>query len=445
MSGEAWVIVASLVGTALLIALNALYVFHEFAFVVFKPGQARRLAESTDRTDRLVSKGINNLDHYIAVDQLGITVTSIAVGWVGQPVVADLLARFFGATGFISGLATVISALLAFFLLTATQMIAGELMPKTVALRYPERVARLVALPVEITAKVLHPLVWLLNGLGSLTVRALGFSPEEAGHHRGMLAEELAAVVETSAQAGRIHIDPATIRRALSFSDLRADDILIPRQDIAALNSEWPLERVLERARAERFTRFPVYQESIDHIFGLLNVKDLVRLRDDGTVDMRQNWLVAVRSIPTLPESAPIEQVLVRLRQDRQQMALIVDEFGGTAGIVTVADITRWLVSDPRDLVRVGDDIFAFPGRTSLTAVETALGISLETELTDQESLGGLIMERLGRVPDVGDRLTIDGHELEVAAMKRHRITQVRLRVRPRQAEQHSHVTVGEN
>lgn len=431
MSGDTWVVIGSLVGTAILIGLNALYVFHEFSFVVLKPAQAERMSKSPERTDRLIAHGVRHLDHYIAVDQLGITVTSIAVGWIGQPTVAGLLGRVIGWSGFLTGAATVIATVLTFLLLTGTQMIAGELMPKTVALRYPERVARLVVIPVEISARLFHPLVWLLNGLGMLAARALGFSAEGEGHHQSLRAEELSAVVETSARAGRIHVDPATVRRALSFSDLHADDILVPRQEIIALNSTWPLERVLERARGAPYTRFPVYRESIDHITGLLNVKDVVSLTSDGEIEMREDWLSAVRPIPTLPESAPIEQVLVRLRQERQQMALIVDEFGGTAGIVTVADITRWLVGEPHQFVEIDEQVYLLPGRTSLTSAETALGISLDSEEVDQESIGGLIMERLERIPKVGDRIDVNGHELSVEGMDGHRITEVRLRLKP--------------
>lgn len=432
MNSDTLGIVVALLATGVLIAFNALYVFHEFSFVVIRPVQARKLAKLPTRGAQLVSKGIKHLDHYIAVDQLGITVTSIAVGWIGQPVVADLFSDAFGGVGLSSGGMRVISVTLAFIVLTAVQMSFGELMPKTVALRHPIRVAQLVAAPVEITARILHPLVWLLNGLGGLTVRMLGLDPQTESHSHVLPAEELTSVIEMSAREGVVEIDPATMRRALNFSDLRASDILVSRQDVTAINAAWPAEQVLDLARSTRYTRFPVYEGSIDRVTGMLNLKDLVQLQPDGEFGIVSPWQDAVHAIPTLPEHAPIEQVLYRLGEDQQQMALVVDEFGGTSGILTVADITSWLVGDSQEIVASGDGAYGLPGKTSLATVETTLGISFGSDELEQDSVGGLIMAQLQRVPTVGDTVTIEGHQLEVAAMKGPRVTQVVLRPRQR-------------
>lgn len=198
------------------------------------------------------------------------------------------------------------------------------------------------------------------------------------------------------------------------------------------MRASWPLEQVLELARSCRYTRFPVYEGSIDRVIGLLNLKDLVELQPDGETAMRSAWQDAIGNISTLPEHAPIEQVLNRLREDRQQMALVVDEFGGTSGILTVADITGWLVGDQSEIVAAGDETFVLPGKTSLATIETTLGISFRGDELEQDSVGGLIMAQVQRVPEVGDIMVVEGHELEVAAMKGPRVTQVLLR--PRQS-----------
>lgn len=434
MSDHTLMIVLALVATLVMIGLQALYVFHEFAFVVIKPAQQRRLARDPGKIPQLVAKGVRHLDHYIAVDQLGITITSLAVGWIGQPVVSDLFRSGSSNLGFTSGLIPVLSAALAFIVLTSVQMIFGELMPKTVALRHPVRVSHLMAVPVEITARIFHPLVWMLNGLGNASVRLLGFSPQEESHSQVLPAEELSAIIEMSSRHGALYVDPATMRRALNFSDLQARDILVPRQDVVALDGSWPLDRVLEVARSSKYTRFPVYAELIDRVTGLLNLKDLVSLRPDGEVEILPNWQDAIGPIPTLPEHAPIEQVLLRLGEDRQQMALVVDEFGGTAGVLTVADITKWLVGDPAEIVASGDDAYILAGKTSLASVETSLGLSFGEEAPEQDSVGGLIMAVLQRVPEEGDMVTVEGHELEVTAMKGPRVTQVLLRPKQRRS-----------
>ncbi|CAN5696030.1 hemolysin family protein [soil metagenome] len=425
-------VIAALAVTAILIFLNAIYVFHEFSFVMIRPNQARRLANSTSRVTRMVHKGVHHLDHYIAVDQLGITVTSIAVGWVGQPAMAKVMSDGFGLVGLSSRETRLIAAIAAFLLLTSIQMIFGELMPKTVALRHPVRVAHLVALPVEITAKIFHPLVWLLNGIGGAAARALGFSPQAESHTHILPTEELSAVIEMSVREGALDLDPATMRRALHFSDLRASDILVPRPDVTAMDLATDVEHVFELARSAKFTRFPVYDESIDKVVGLLNIKDLVEMGPDGSFQYVSPWQNAVRPISTLPEHAPIEQVLFRLGEDRQQMALVVDEFGGTAGILTVADITRWLVADSSEMFVAQGDTYVLPGKTSLASIETMLGISFGEEDLDQDSIGGLIMAELQRIPEAGEMVTIEGHELEVVSMKGPRVTQVLLRPRKR-------------
>lgn len=417
--------------TAILIGFNALYVFHEFAFVMITPAQVRHLAAVPSRIARLVVKSARNLDHYIAVDQLGITVTSIAVGWIGQPVVADLLRGPVAFAAAPEGAVPLISGAIAFVLLTALQMIAGELIPKTVALRHPQRVAFAVATPVELSAKLLHPLVWALNGMGSWLVRLLGFNPHADGHQQSLPAEEIATMIEMSAKAGVLSADPATLRRALNFSDLHASDVLVPRRDVVALDMVWPLARVLEVARESPYTRFPVFEVGIDQVTGLLNLKDLVHRAPDGSIDIREDWQRAVRRIPTLPEAATIEQILVALRFERQPMALIVDEYGGTAGIVTITDITRRLIGDPSEVEQVSDGRYLVSGRTSIDLLESTLGISFGVDDHEQDSIGGLIMAELERIAVVGDRVTIGGHELEVTAIDGRRIAKVLFKVAP--------------
>lgn len=431
MSGDALFTIGALVATALLIAGNALFVFHEFAYVVLKPGQVRRLERGSRRVGRHIARAAHHLDHYIAVDQLGITATSLAVGWIGQPVMSDLFASPLRAVGAPSGTATVIGFIVAYIVITAVQMVAGELMPKTVALRHPERVATLVTLPVEGTARLLHPLVWALNGLGNLTVRLFGLTPQAESHGQVMPAEELEVVIRTSARAGALNADPDVLRRALRFSDLEARDVIVPRQDVAMLDMRSTVDEVLEVARDHRHTRYPVYVDGPDNVAGLLNVKDLIQVQPNGRPTLESDWQELVRPIPVLPEVASIEQVLATLSREQQQMALLLDEYGGTAGILTVTDIAARLIAGDGDIRHIGEGRYVIAGDASLDEVESTLGLELVDEDHDVETLGGLVMAELERVPHVGDEVMAGRTRLRVAAMRGRRVMQVVLDVPP--------------
>lgn len=431
MSGDTLYIIGALVATALLIAGNALFVFHEFAFVVLKPGQVRRLERGYRRVGQYVARAAHHLDHYIAVDQLGITATSLAVGWIGQPVVSDLFASPLRALGAPGGTATVIGFIVAYVIITAVQMVCGELMPKTVALRHPERVAALVTLPVEATARVLHPLVWALNGLGNATVRLFGMTPQTESHGQVLPAEELEVVIRTSARAGALKADPDVLRRALRFSDLEARDVIVPRQDVAMLDMRADIDEVLEIAREARHTRYPVYVDTPDNVVGLLNVKDLIQIQPDGRPVLASDWQELVRPIPALPEVASIEQVLATLSREQQQMALLLDEYGGTAGILTVTDIAARLIAGDRDIRHIGEGRYVIAGDASIDEVESTLGLELVDEEHDVETLGGLVMAELERVPNVGDEVMAGHARLRVATMRGRRVMQVVLDVPP--------------
>lgn len=416
-----------LLATAVLIAINALYVFHEFAYVSLKPGEIRRLDRDESGAGKLISKAAHKLDHYIAVDQLGITVSSLAVGWIGQPVVADLINALFGVAGLSTGVTTVIAAIIAFTLLTVTQMLAGELMPKTYALRYPERTARFTARPVEITARIFHPFVVVMNGIGLAMVRLLGFKGTAESHHPVLAAEELITLVKSSVQAGLLSADPKVMNRFLNFSDLRAHDLMVPRMDIVAIDTASSFADVLTTARAHQHDRYPVYQESLDRIVGMINVKDLLASGVDTGFQSQVNWQRRVRSIPTIPESTPVENLLALFNRTQAQMALLVDEFGATEGIVTITDISDQLIGGPDEIVAEPSGSHLIEGHASISIVEAELDISLEMDERHVETVAGLVLAVLGDVPEAGESVEINGHRLEVVAIDGNRITSIRI------------------
>lgn len=418
-------IILRLLATATLIGINALYVFHEFAFVALKPRQIRRIDEDRSGMGRLISRTAHNLDHYIAVDQLGITVSSLAVGWIGQPIVTDLFTSLFGELGLSSAVVTAIAAVIAFALLTGTQMIAGELMPKTYALRHPEATARWVARPVEWTAKIFHPFVALMNGIGLGLVRLMGFEGRSAGHAQVMPAEELVTIVRSSARAGVLTADPRALSRLLNFSDLRAHDLMVPRMDIVAVSTRSTIAQVVETAQEHQFDKYPVYRGSPDEIIGMISVKGLLVSGIDPETAQPDSWQELVQPMPTLPESAPVEVLLATFQQSRQQMVLLVDEFGATEGIVTVSDVIEQLIEGPDEIHAESPQGIRVEGHASIAAIEAELGLALNGEGQGIDTIAGLILAELGRIPDPGDTVTIDDHTIEVIEMDGHRIVEV--------------------
>lgn len=414
--------------TALLIAGNALFVFHEFAFVMLKPFHIRQLTDSSSWLAQTISKAANRLDHYIAVDQLGITATSLGVGWIGQPALTRLLRGPFENVELFSGVVAVASFAISFTVLTMLQMVFGELIPKTIALRHPGGVAAIVSLPVEAFAWLFHPLVVLLNGLGNLAVRAVGASPGAGGHREDLPAEELEAVIRLSLSAGRVQTDPLVVRRTLHFSDLEARDLIVPRQEMVTVDLSMSLERVLEIAKENHFTRYPVSDGSSDRIVGLLNVKDLFQIDEHERPMLVADWHQAIRDIPVLPEAASIEQVLERFIEEREQMVLLVDEFGGTTGLLTVADIAAEATGSSRDITLLHDGAFLIRGETAVSTVESVLDLSLDAERRDYETMAGLIMSVLGRIPVEGDIVNVNRATIRVHRMRERRVVQVVLR-----------------
>jgi CBS domain containing-hemolysin-like protein len=316
-------------------------------------------------------------------------------------------------------------------MLTSTQMIVGELMPKSFALRHPERTARFTARPVEITARIFHPFVALMNGIGLGVVRLLGFKGTADSHHPVLPAEELMTLVKSSAQAGLLPADPRIMSRFLNFSDLRAQDLMVPRVDIIALNATASLAEVLDVARAHQHERYPVYEESLDHIVGVINVKDLLASgvrRESGT---SVSWKRSVRKMPILPASAPVESLLSLLNRMEAQMALLVDEYGATEGIVTIADISAQLISGPDEVVREADGCFLIEGHAPIGVVEDELGIDLDPGDAHVETIAGLVIASTGDFPETGAVVEVNRHSLEVVEIDGHRITSVRLCIAP--------------
>ncbi|MCP3816995.1 hemolysin family protein [Streptomyces sp. A3M-1-3] len=419
-----------------LILANGFFVAAEFGLVTVDKPDAERAAADGDRRARTVVKALRELSFQLSGTQLGITLTSLVVGMLAQPALARLLAGPFTAAGIPEGAVPGVSVIVGMLLASAVQMVVGELVPKNWAVSRPLQVARFVAGPQYVFSRVFRPVISLLNAVANRLVRALGVEPtEELASAR--TPGELVSLVRHSARAGTLEQDTADLFvRTLSLGGLTAQHVMTPRVKVSALQVSATAEDVLNLTRATGLSRFPVYRERIDEVVGMVHLKDALAV----PAHERLRTPVGRISVQPLlvPETLPVQPLLERLRSE-QPMAVVVDEYGGTAGVVTLEDIVEELVGEVRDEhdgVEAGrPELSAVPaedGRPAWEAdgscrVHTLRRIGLEVPEGPYETVAGLVADLLGRIPAPGDRAELPGWRLSVRQVGRYRAERVRL------------------
>ncbi|MDQ3553540.1 MAG: hemolysin family protein [Chloroflexota bacterium] len=400
-----------------LIAINGLAVFNEFALVAMTPTRVRALEEDGGRIARMVARSVHRLDDYIAADQLAITITSIAVGWIGQPGISAMLQPLFESLGLpAEATAPLVAGVIAFSLITGTQMVFGELVPKSVALRFPEQVAMAIAIPIEIMAILLRPLTLLLNGTGRLILRPFGITAGMASHHGSSDVAELAESIQASAAAGLL-LRPGTVRSAILFGELRAQDVMRPRSEVVALSAQWTVGEMMAAARQDPHVRYPVHRGDLDSAFGFLNITELAAL-SLADEDPPEAWLSAVRPIAAVYEGASLERVLSTFQSRRQQLCLVVDGSGGVEGVVTLSDVMAGMVEAPgTEAADEPEQGIVAHGGDTLHEIETRTGLRLDHG-GSASTLNGIITDRLERFPQEGDQVDLEDVRLTVRTIE---------------------------
>lgn len=416
---------------ALLLLLNAIFVATEFAFVTTRRTRIEQLAAEGNVPARRVRKALRNLDYYVAASQLGITMASIALGFVGEPVLAHLIEPPVEALAgaFAPAIAHAVAIGVAFALITALHIVLGQFVPKTIALQKPDGTAMALALPIEIFTRIFGPAIWLLNQTGNVLLSLLGMRIEPLGD-KPLAAEDLALTLESSASAGLISRPELEIaRRAIQVSSVPARELMVPRSEMVAIPVEAGREEVLEVLADHRHTRYPVYEERIDNIVGVLDAKDLL-LDDTREAPSLRAY---IRPPVVLPESVPAVQALAEAQAARAQLVVLADEYGGTAGIVSIFDMVEYMAGEfpdeyetPEDeLRRNPDGSITMDGLARLTELEQRLGFGFPE--VHAETMGGLVTTLLGRIPSPGDEARLDGYIARVEQMDGRRVGRVRL------------------
>ena len=429
-----------LLGIGLLLTIGTgLFVASEFALVNLDRAEleARRARGETKLGITIAALKITST--HLSSAQLGITLTTLLTGYTMEPAISSLLSGPLTAMGLPEGAVRPVGATTAIVIATLLSMVIGELVPKNFALALPRQTA-VVVMPFQAAFTwVFRPAVALLNGSANALLRAVGVEPkEELSGARS--AEELSSLVRRSASAGLLEQDTATLLgRTLRFADHDASDVMTPRPTVAAVQRQESTEAVLELARQTGFSRFPVYDENLDDIVGVVHVKQAVAVPRERRPDVPASALQS--EALRVPETMKLDMLLGELRGRGYQMAVVVDEYGGTAGVATLEDLVEELVGEVADehdrtragIVRRGDEI-SFPGILRPDELLDRTGIRVP-ENGDYETVGGFVMAELGRLPVVGDDVAIEEGRLFVQRLDGRRIDRVRFVPEPTPVE----------
>ncbi|HEX2032624.1 MAG TPA: hemolysin family protein [Chloroflexota bacterium] len=433
---------SSLLGVALVLVLvlaNGFFVATEFAIVAVRRSRLEELEAQGAGAARVAMDLVGRLDTYIAACQLGITMASLALGWVCEPAFAHLVEPpLEGLVGHFAPAASHGVAIgTSFALITALHIVLGELAPKGLALQRPEVTSLFVAQPMQIFELLFRWPIASLNGIGNGVLRIFGLEPA-SGHEMVHSVAELRLLVTGSQQAGVVEESEARIaNRAFSFGDLTAASLMTPRTEVDAVPVDMTLPELISLVSSSGHSRLPVYEGSLDNIVGVLFVHDLFRAL--GTPPEAFDLRKLLRPVVAVPESKPADDLLEEMRTGRQQIAVVIEEYGGTAGIITLEDLLEALVGPIEEEATNGrpprpsaqpqpDGSIIFDGLTRLDEWEEETGVRLDAADHDAaETLGGLVMARLGRIPAVGDEVGITGRTLRVEELDGKRVAAVRL------------------
>jgi CBS domain containing-hemolysin-like protein len=414
-----------------LVLLNAFFVAAEFAAVGSRRSKLVEMAEDGDRWAKLALRVVSNLDRYISATQLGITIASLALGWVGEPVVAALIDRGllqFGIQASPGAAHTAAGIAVGFMVITFLHVVYGELAPKTVALVMPERMTGWLAIPLILFARLMTPFIALLNGTANASLRLFGVKPMSEAQHVHSPDELRMLVMQARAHGTLDESDSAMLAGVFDFHEKKVHDVMRPRTEVVAIPVDATEAQVREVVGRERYSRYPVFLDTLDDVVGVFLAKDLWTSQGTTTFSLKE----LMRDPLYVPATRPAVRVLDDLRKTRAHMAVVLDEYGGTAGIVTMEDLIEEVIGDiadeydmvARESVLV-DGVLELAGNLSLIDVRSDHKVHIPEG--DWTTLGGYVFARLGRIPRVGDRVTFPGGELEVIAMDGRRVAGVRV------------------
>ena len=415
----------------LLVLANGFFVAAEFALVSVRRTRIATLVADGNLRARWVQKAIDDPDRFIAATQLGITLASLGLGWVGEPALSGLIMPMIEwlPVELESAVSHSISAGLAFSIITFLHVVVGELAPKSIALQNPEKTSLAVAQPTVWTERIFKPVIWLLNGSGNALLRFAGIKPA-SGHELVHSVDELKMLVRASAVEGMVEVDAEEMLHAVfDFGDLLVRQVMIPRTEMIAIPADAMATDILDLATQNPFTKFPVYGDNLDQILGIVHLKDLIPVLRDSE-DNTRSARDLMRNAIFIPETARVSTLLHFFRMHQRHIAIVLDEYGGTAGIVTLEDLLDEIVGEVNDPFDHEQDILPLPDGSSLldglTLIED-VNEHFNLSLIDPhyDTIAGYMLGKLERLAQVGDVVVIDGIRLRVEYLDGYRIARI--------------------
>ncbi|MDO8366405.1 MAG: hemolysin family protein [Saprospiraceae bacterium] len=420
--------------TFFLVFLNGFFVAAEFAIVKVRYSQIELRAKSGHRMAGLAQRMLNNLDSYLSATQLGITLASLGLGWIGEPVVSKILIALFHALGMDvpDETAHQIALPVAFALITVLHIVFGELAPKSIAIRKPEETTLFVSLPMRAFFVMFRPFIWVLNGFANRILKLIGIQP--ADEHEAHSTEELRLLVRQGHKSGAIKEDNfQIIQNAFDFSELTAQQVMVPRKNIFALEIESTREEILNAVLENGYSRIPVYEDDIDNLMGIVFAKDIFKANTRGS---EWNLKELMRPVHYVYNSAKLNRVLKDFQTKKIHVGMVIDEYGGTEGLIAMEDILEELVGEIQDehddevspVTKNEDGTYNVSGIAPLHDLNHFLPMPFP-ENKQYNTLNGLVLNRFGRIPLSNDSFQISPYEITVLERRQNILMQLRVRL----------------
>lgn len=424
----------SFIALVFFLAMNAFFVIAEFACVRVRKSQVDLAVEQGKRGSKNAKTITESVNEYLSACQLGITLASLAIGWLGEPLFVELIHPVCAAIGMPDALVSAVAVAIGFAIMTTLHVVLGELIPKSFAILKTEQLALATATPLLWFYRATYPIMWVFNGLTNAVVRLTGGNP--ADEHEVYTSGELKLLIDESTESGLIEeAQNEYVDNVFDLSDKDAETIMTPRTDLICLDVEDSLEENRERIRQYKYTRYPVCEGTKDRIIGFVHVKDLYTMGPDAVVEE-----LPIRPIEAVPEGLSIPKLLQVLQEKHTKIAVVVDEHGGTAGIVTMNDVMGQIVGrmddeylhEMEEVKELSNGRYEMDGSVSVDELEEIIGF-LPAEADECETLGGLMMTLLDRIPEEGDETIVANRNtkvtLRVQAMDRLRVDRVEVQL----------------
>ena len=432
---EGQTLIFNLILVFLLLLTNAFFVASEFALVSVRRTRLIQLSNEGNHNAELALEAIEEINKYMAATQLGITAASIAIGWAGEASIVKLILPVFTFISWIDPniAAHTAAVIVSFLIITFMHVVLGELVPRSIALQYSEKTTLFIIRPMQIAKFVFKPFTWLLSGCGNLFLKFIKIKPEE--YHLSHSTEELNMLIDASYNDGVINeTEKDMIQNVFKFSDLCAKQVMIPRTDVTCIPVDVSLDELKQITCETQYTRYPVYEDDLDNVIGILHIKDIYSSVLKGDFDIRK----LIRKPMMVPETVNVDKLLLDFKQQQNQMAIVIDEFGGTSGIITLEDVLEEIFGEVQDefdddevedLIKLSETSYEVNPMMRTDELSEVFNVHIEDE--DVDTIGGFVIKQLGRLAEKNDVVVYENLEFVVKEISKTRITKLCLNIIP--------------